>query len=413
MAQTTVQNSNAIRFGSGKLEIGTSIGSLVNIGAIRNAVFKEEWEDVEVKSDNAGIVKVGIKEHVAYIECDMMEVNLENLNTIRGDLDAYATVAGTPVSVTDEAHTLEDTDFVRLNYRNGDGTEVSSIVVTDASDTAAVRNTDYVVAVDSDGYTCIARISDSTVISDAEGIKVDYSYTPSSAATLTSGGKTAISDRVVRITNSVNHTYGTTNSQTFIGFQGDDSSPQAYLNSMILTYYLWVDSSGFALMAKPEPVSVDDRQSSFITVVEHMGTKEYSDGLTNFYCFTQRNVGVSWTDSNDHDYFEFMPMIRPFAYETRTIGQGIQFWYHAYNNRYALKSTGNGKVYFVKPVICNSIDNFTPIYQSELFFKFSEDAGLVDGDVIAIDGETTKYICKALDSPDSTARLNFAIKYVA
>ncbi|WP_319508868.1 hypothetical protein [uncultured Methanolobus sp.] len=212
---------------------------------------------------------------------------------------------------------------------------------------------------------------------------------------------------------SVNHAYGTTNSQTFIGFQGDDSSPQADLNSMILTYYLWVDSSGFALMAKPEPFSVDDRQSSFITVVEHMGTKEYSDGLTNFYCFTQRNVGTSWTDSNDHDGFEQMPMIRPFAYETRTIGQGIQFWYHDYNNRYALKSTGNGKVYFVKPVICNSTDNFTPIYQSELFFKFSEDAGLVDGDVIAIDGETTKYICKTIDSPDSTARLNFAIKYVA
>ena len=202
MAQTTVQNSNAIRFGSGKLEIGTSIGSLVNIGAIRNAAFKEEWEDVEVKSDNAGIVKVGIKEHVAYIECDMLEVDLENLNTIRGDLDTYSTVAGTPVSVTDETHTLEGTGFVKLDHMNGDGTEVSSIVVTDASDNPAVQNTDYVIAVDAEGYTCIARISDSTVISDGEGIKVDYSYTPSSAATLTSGGKTSISDRVVRITNA-------------------------------------------------------------------------------------------------------------------------------------------------------------------------------------------------------------------
>ncbi|TGC08128.1 hypothetical protein [Methanolobus halotolerans] len=202
MAQTTVQNSNAIRFGSGKLEIGTSIGSLVNIGAIRNAVFKEEWEDVEVKSDNAGIVKVGIKEHVAYIECDMMEVNLENLNTIRGDLDAYSTVAETPVSVTSETHTLEGTDFTRLDHRNGDGAEVSGIVVTDSSDDPAVRNIDYVIAVDTEGYTCIARISDSIVISDGEGIKVDYSYIPISAATLTSGGKTSISNRVVRITNT-------------------------------------------------------------------------------------------------------------------------------------------------------------------------------------------------------------------
>jgi hypothetical protein len=202
MAQTTVQKPGAIRFGSGKLEVGTSVGTLVDIGAIRNAVFKEEWEDVEVKSDNAGVVKVGIKEHVAYIECDVMEVDLSKLNIIRGGLDTYATVAGTAVDVENEAHTLTGTASVRLNNRNGAGTEVASIVVTDASSNAAVRNTDYVIAVDSAGYTTIARVSGSSVISTGEGVLVDYTYTPNSAVTLTSGGKTAISDRVVRITNT-------------------------------------------------------------------------------------------------------------------------------------------------------------------------------------------------------------------
>lgn len=202
MAQTTVQNPGAIRFGSGKLEVGTSVASLVDIGAVRNAVFREEWEEVEVKSDNAGVVKVGIKEHVAFIECDMMEVNFANLNTIRGGLDTYAAVAGTPVNVENEAHTLTGTASVRLNHRNGNGTEVSNIVVTDASSNAAVRNTDYVIAVDSAGYTTIARVSGSSVISDGEGVLVDYTYTPNSAVTLKSGGKTSIADRVVRITNT-------------------------------------------------------------------------------------------------------------------------------------------------------------------------------------------------------------------
>lgn len=202
MAQTTVQNAGAIRFGSGKLEVGTSVGTLVNIGAVRNAVFKEEWEDVEVKSDNAGVVKVGIKEHVAIIEADMMEVDLSKLNTIRGGLDTYATVAGTPVNVENEAHVLTGTASTRLNFKNGAGTEVASIVVTDASSNAAVRNTDYVIAVDSAGYTTIARVSGSLVISDGEGVLVDYTYTPNSAVTLKSGGKTAIADRVVRITNT-------------------------------------------------------------------------------------------------------------------------------------------------------------------------------------------------------------------
>lgn len=178
------------------------MGSLVDIGAVRNALFREEWEDVEVKSDNAGVVKVGIKEHVAYIECDMMEVNLENLNTIRGGLDTYDTVAGDPVAVTDELHVLNGTEFVRLNFRNGAGTEVASISVKDISNNDAVRNTDYVIAVDASGYTCIARVADSTVIGDGETVKVNYTYTPNSAVTLTSGGKTSISDRVVRITNT-------------------------------------------------------------------------------------------------------------------------------------------------------------------------------------------------------------------
>jgi hypothetical protein len=202
MAQTTVQNAGAIRFGSGKLEVGTSVGSLVDIGAIRSAVFKEEWEDVEVKSDNAGVVKVGIKEHVAYIEGDMMEVDLENLNTIRGGLDTYAPVAGTPVEVTNELHALSGTGFVRLNFRNGAGTEVATISVKDISNNDAVRNTDYVIAVDASGFTCIARIAGSSVISDGETVKVNYTYTPNSSVTLKSGGKTAISDRVVRITNT-------------------------------------------------------------------------------------------------------------------------------------------------------------------------------------------------------------------
>jgi hypothetical protein len=235
MAQTTVQNAGAIRFGSGKLEVGASIATLVNIGAIRSAVFKEEWEDVEVKSDNAGVVKVGIKEHVAYIECDMMEVDMENLNTIRGGLDTYATVAATPVVVENEAHTLDDTDFVRLNYKNGDGTEVSTIVVTDASSNAAVRNTDYVIAVDSDGYTCIARVSGSTVISDGEGVLVDYTYTPNASVTLKSGGKTAIADRVVRVTNTdendkkfqITLYKGTVNEGQNIEFPADDGDDPA------------------------------------------------------------------------------------------------------------------------------------------------------------------------------------------
>jgi hypothetical protein len=199
--QTSVQNSNTIRFGSGKVEVGPDIDNLVNLGAMRDVKFTDEFDVVEIETDNTAPITVGVKNHTATIEGDMIEIDLANLNVIRGGIDTLTDVAGTPVSVTDEAHTLNDTDSVRLDHKNGDGSEVSTIVVTDASSNAAVRNTDYVIAVDSEGYTTIARVSGSTVIDDGEGILVSYDYTPNTAKKLTSGGKVTISDRVARITN--------------------------------------------------------------------------------------------------------------------------------------------------------------------------------------------------------------------
>jgi hypothetical protein len=79
----------------------------------------------------------------------------------------------------------------------------------------------------------------------------------------------------------------------------------------------------------------------------------------------------------------------------------------------AFKSNGNGKVYYVKPIINNQTNALCPIFQAELWFPWTEGLGLIDGDVVALEGSTTKFLCKALDSPDSTNRLPFAIKYVA
>lgn len=211
---------------------------------------------------------------------------------------------------------------------------------------------------------------------------------------------------------SINHTYpdGTKDNQSFIMFEAErDHQADADLSTLQITYYLWIDSTGFALMGAPEPHAYDSYQQSFITVVEHMGSKEYSDGLSNFYSFNWTN----YTRDSEYDEYRFRSMLRPFAYVDRDYGDGIMFWRDSITDLSAMKSTGNGKVYYVKPVICNSIDNMTPVYQSELFWKYSPKAGLVDGDVVATDGDTTKYLCKALASPDSTNTLYYAIKYVA
>jgi hypothetical protein len=200
--QSAVQNINAIKFGSAKIEVGETVGTLVNLGVATGIEFEETFTPIILRPDNAPEIQVGVREHYATVRFELWEIVLSNLNLIRGGIDTYSTTAASPVSVTDEAHTLNGTDFVRLDYKSGDGSEVTSITVTDASSNAAVRNTDYVIAVDPDGWTCIARIAASSVITDGEGVLVDYTYTPLASNTLTSGGKNTINPRVVRLTNT-------------------------------------------------------------------------------------------------------------------------------------------------------------------------------------------------------------------
>jgi len=200
--QTTTQKSNTIRFGSAKIEVGATVDTLVNLGTAQNVEFKESYTPIVLKPDNAPEITVGVREHYATATFDLWEVDLSNLNLIRGGIDTYSTVAGTQTSVTDELVTLTGTNLIRLKNKNGDGTEVASITVKGSDNGATTRNTDYIIGVDSAGWTVIGRVSTSLNISDGETVKVSYTYTPSASVKLSSGGKNTINPRVVRLTNT-------------------------------------------------------------------------------------------------------------------------------------------------------------------------------------------------------------------
>lgn len=195
----------------------------------------------------------------------------------------------------------------------------------------------------------------------------------------------------------------------------DPYTTAADMATLQITYYLWIESNGFVITGKPEPHVNDDRQGSFVVVIERNQNKEYADGATNFFCYNLSSY-LNYTYDALYPANNFM---RPFLYQTGNLGvdtygtmdmTGIIFPQAPY---YAFKSSGNGKVYYVKPIISDTSDERSPIFQSELFFLYSEGIGLVDGDVIALEGSTTKFLCKALDSPDVTYRLPIAMKYVA
>lgn len=93
---TTVQNANSIRFGSAKFEVGEDVDNLKDLGAMRGIVFEESWDEVRVTSDNAGVIRVGINNHMASIEGDLMEINLETLAMIRGGIDKFEEIPADP-----------------------------------------------------------------------------------------------------------------------------------------------------------------------------------------------------------------------------------------------------------------------------------------------------------------------------
>lgn len=221
------------------------------------------------------------------------------------------------------------------------------------------------------------------------------------------------------------HTYPVSNQSTFVPFETCyNCGVSADLATILVTYWLWIEDApatkgnGFVIMGKPEPTG-DSHQQSFILVIERNPSKEYADGYSNFFLYTACNIYAGLYDGDaTSSIWRNRQVLRPFAYQyydgggrltTNANGAGISFV--PMPSYYAFKSNGNNKVYYVKPLVHNHAGQYSPIFQSELFFLWSEGVGLIDGDVVSIEGTTIKYLCKALDSPDSTSRLTYGIKY--
>lgn len=232
MAQTTVQHPETIRFGSGRLEIGKSLDSLVDVGALTGVHFTHDLGDkVTITSDNAGVILERAGTQTAKVEADLMEINLDTLAVYMGGVSKLETVAGSQQTVTNEEHTLKGTTFIRLDHRMGDGNAVTIDSVKKKGGSAAAEDTDYVVAVDSDGYTCIARKSGSSVITDGSVVQVSYKYTPAAYKRLSFGGLQQLDAAVARITNydslgrefSITVYKATADSGIEIEFKADDA----------------------------------------------------------------------------------------------------------------------------------------------------------------------------------------------
>lgn len=91
--QTTVQNGDAIRFGSMKVEVGASTSSLTNIGVARGVTFEEQLTYAWIGGDNAALQR-RVTMQRAVISGTFVEYDPSAYNTMRGGIDVYTSSTG-------------------------------------------------------------------------------------------------------------------------------------------------------------------------------------------------------------------------------------------------------------------------------------------------------------------------------
>jgi hypothetical protein len=198
-----------------------STGAYTDLGLANGIEFTETITPAELKSDNGSPITLDLEEHSATVKFDLLEQDLTKIYALRGGtngLDTYGTTAAEAATATNEEHVLSGVTGVRLNYKNGAGTIVTISAATDAAGTTAVLGTDYVKYVDGEGYTCVARVAASTVLTDGDTIKVTYSYTPLASKSLSTGGKSSIGYLEVKLTN-VKNISGTDKTKTILVYK--------------------------------------------------------------------------------------------------------------------------------------------------------------------------------------------------
>lgn len=236
--QTTIQVSEAIRKGSVRVLVGDSFASLVDVGALRNPVFKSLAENQAIKFDNVDDLNKFVLGKKVQVTFDLAEINLDNMAVLDGGILNLTTVASTPVTVTAEAHGTGWTigQPIRLNYKNGANTIVGTIVVKSGATTLSLT-TDYKTYVADGtngtlGYTYITPVS-----AQSGAITVGYAYTPNASKKITFNDSGAKTLKVMRLINTdengkefkIDIENGTNFSPISVTFAGDAKDDVAIL----------------------------------------------------------------------------------------------------------------------------------------------------------------------------------------
>jgi hypothetical protein len=214
MKQTSVQDSGSISLGSAKIEVGATLGSLVDVGVVDGVELSYEMNEVLIKAENHG--RIPIKQYSngsGKISFDLKENRLEILASLFSGLVDYSTVAGVLVSGATQAITGASYAFeqaIEIVGQNSDGSKQTISSVVASTDGSLVAGTDYYQIKLPNGKWGVAIHDSATVTTMSQTFTVTYSYTPSASKVLKYKDSGVVNSIVVRLTNTDD------NSKTFV-----------------------------------------------------------------------------------------------------------------------------------------------------------------------------------------------------
>lgn len=206
MAQTSIQKTNAIRYGSGILSMGASTASLTNLGAIRDLVFRLDKEDIEIDFDNTDpIQKFRFGDRVT-VTCLLAELDGDSLALLDAGWITVGTTAGTPVAgatQTLSSGSWNYNNFYKITNQNGDGSAVTINSVTGGTDGALSDGDGFHFGQDENGnYGIYMGDVASELTTESQDIVIDYDYTPNASKDLTFTSFGTKTTKYVRIVNT-------------------------------------------------------------------------------------------------------------------------------------------------------------------------------------------------------------------
>lgn len=197
-------DSAALLLEYGDIEVGADVGSLVDIGSVRNVRFTGRQERVQIESDNNGTI-INKARIIGVIDFDWLEPgHMPNMEELFKGLVTRTTVAGSIVNNATQVVAAGEWNynvFIEFTNQDADGTAPVVDSVTLGTNGAIVLNTDYMLVKDAgSGRWGIIIIDSATVTTENQSVTIQTDYTPAASQVLTGGSSQTATARYVRIT---------------------------------------------------------------------------------------------------------------------------------------------------------------------------------------------------------------------